>query len=235
MSADMQRLSGCSDRNTDLCLNGMSPGLSIAGRLISSTMPCIGSYLWRLRQAIGDELVLMPGAMIALRRPDGKVLLTRRADDGTWFLPAGAAEPGGSFAATATDELKEETGVVVAEGDLIPFGCLSEAEAHTIHYPNSDVTHCFALLFMAERWTGDPRPDYDESVDSRFVDWRPAPAHPQPDHSCTRGTERLPRLGSLPSAVGPVALRRRRTPDAPSSSSRRSGARVGNTSAGSRR
>src|SRR6187551_969189 len=44
----------------------------------------------------------MPGAMIALRHPaNGRVLFTRRADDGTWSLPAGAAEPGRSFAATA--------------------------------------------------------------------------------------------------------------------------------------
>jgi NUDIX domain len=42
----------------------------------------------------------MPGAMVALQRKDGGVLLTRRADDGTWCLPAGAAEPSGSFACT---------------------------------------------------------------------------------------------------------------------------------------
>ena len=108
-------------------------------------MSYAGSYLWRLRQAIGSELALMPGAMIALRQDDGRILLTKRADDGTWCLPAGAAEPGGSFAQTAIEELKEETGVEVSEGDLIPFGCLSEAEAHTIHYPNGDITHCFAL------------------------------------------------------------------------------------------
>lgn len=148
-------------------------------------MPYTGSYLWRLRQEIGNELVLMPGAMIALRRSDGKVLLTRRADDGTWCLPAGAAEAGSSFAATAVDELKEETGVVVAESDLIPFGCLSEAEAHTIHYPNGDVTHCFALCFMAERWTGDPRPDHEESIDNQFADpgKPPAPVHRPTAHA----------------------------------------------------
>jgi 8-oxo-dGTP pyrophosphatase MutT (NUDIX family) len=67
------------------------------------------SYLWRLRQAVGNDLVLMPGAMVALQREDGRVLLTKRADDGTWCLPAGAAEAGGSFARTAIDELAEET------------------------------------------------------------------------------------------------------------------------------
>lgn len=69
-----------------------------------------GSYLWRLRQTVGNDLVLMPGAMVALQRKDGSVLLTRRGDDGTWCLPAGAAEAGGSFARTAIDELAEETG-----------------------------------------------------------------------------------------------------------------------------
>lgn len=42
-----------------------------------------GSYLWRLRQAVGNDLVLMPGAMVALQRDDRRVLLTKRADDGT--------------------------------------------------------------------------------------------------------------------------------------------------------
>ena len=68
-------------------------------------MPYRGSYLWRLRQVIGHELVLMPGAMIALQRADQRILLTKRTDDGSWCLPAGAAEPGGSFARTAADEL----------------------------------------------------------------------------------------------------------------------------------
>lgn len=128
------------------------------------------SYLWKLRQAIGSDLVLMPGAMIALRSGGGRILLTKRVDDGTWCLPAGAAEPGGSFARTAVQELKEEAGVEVAEEDLIPIGCLSEAEAHTIVYPNGDITHCFALCFMAEKWRGSPRADREESTEVRFVE-----------------------------------------------------------------
>lgn len=108
-----------------------------------------GSYLWLLRQAIGHDLVLMPGAMVALGRDDGRILLTKRPDDGTGCLPAGAAERGGSFARTAVDELAEETGIKMEQADLVPFGCLSEAEAHTIRFPNGNVTHCFALLFLA--------------------------------------------------------------------------------------
>jgi 8-oxo-dGTP pyrophosphatase MutT (NUDIX family) len=148
-------------------------------------MAYAGSYLWRLRQAIGSELVLMPGAMLALRDAEGGVLLTQRADDGSWCLPAGAAEPGGSFARTALAELSEEAGVAVAEEDLIPFGCLSEAELHTIRYPNGDLTHCFALCFLAERWSGDPRPDGEESTAVRFAPLAspPAPLHEPTAHA----------------------------------------------------
>jgi 8-oxo-dGTP pyrophosphatase MutT (NUDIX family) len=144
-----------------------------------------GSYLWRLRLVVGHELVLMPGAMVAVQRDDRRVLLTKRTDDGTWCLPAGAAEPGGSFAQTAIDELAEEAGIEVLEQDLIPFGCLSRADDHTIHYPNGDVTHCFALCFLARNWEGDPRPDQDESTEVRFFDLGklPAPLHFPTEHA----------------------------------------------------
>jgi len=145
-------------------------------------MPYVDSYLWRLRQAVGNDLILMPGAMVALQRNDGQVLLTKRADDGTWCLPAGAAEVGGSFARTAIDELAEETGIDVAKEDLVPFASLSEAEEHTIHYPNGDVTHCFAICFLAKSWRGDPRPDRNESTAVRFV---PLNAVPEPVHPPT--------------------------------------------------
>lgn len=144
------------------------------------------SYLGRLRTRIGSDLVLMPGAMVALRRPaDGWVLFTRRADDGTWCLPAGAAEPGGSFAATAIGELKEEAGVTVAEDDLIPFATLSEAGLHTIVYPNGDETHCFAVCFLAELWDGDPQPDGEETTGIQFADPArpPSPTHRPTAHA----------------------------------------------------
>jgi 8-oxo-dGTP pyrophosphatase MutT (NUDIX family) len=133
-------------------------------------MPFHDSYLGRLRQKIGSELVLMPGAMVIAERPDGCILVTKRRDDGHWCLPAGAAEVGGSFARTAVDELAEEVGLTVEPSDLIPFGTLSDAAAHTIRYPNGDITHCFAVLFLTRRWSGAPTVDRDEAVEARFVE-----------------------------------------------------------------
>jgi 8-oxo-dGTP pyrophosphatase MutT (NUDIX family) len=133
-------------------------------------MPFEGSYLWRLRQKVGSDVVLMPGAMLFLQREDGAILFTRRADLGTWCLPAGGAEEGSSFARTAITELREETGVVVEPADLVGFGCLSEAELHTITYPGGDVSHCFAMLFLARRWEGEPVPDGEETSEMLWAD-----------------------------------------------------------------
>jgi 8-oxo-dGTP pyrophosphatase MutT (NUDIX family) len=133
-------------------------------------LPFEGSYLWRLRQKIGHDLVLTPGAAVAAQREDGKVLFARRGDDGTWCLPGGGAEAGGSFAATAIEELREETGLRADPADLIPVACFSEAERHTLHYPNGDVAHYFSMCFLVRRWEGEPTPDGEESTELRFAD-----------------------------------------------------------------
>jgi 8-oxo-dGTP pyrophosphatase MutT (NUDIX family) len=148
-------------------------------------MTFVGSYLWKLRKVVGSELVLMPGAMVVLERDDGHILLTKRGDTGSWCLPAGAAEVGGSFAQTAIDELAEETGIEIPTTGLIPFGCLSEASKHTIRYPNGDLTHCFAMCFLARDWEGEPQPDQVESVAVRFSspDDLPEPMHEPSRHA----------------------------------------------------
>ncbi|ANW17093.1 NUDIX domain-containing protein [Streptomyces clavuligerus] len=139
-----------------------------------------GSYLWSLRQVVGSRPLLVPGAQVLLIDPDGRALFQRRADTGVWELPAGACEEGGDFAGTAVRELLEETGLRVEREDLIPFGCLSDPAVHTLTYPNGDVVHCFALCFLARVWSGELRPDPEESAEARFLDPAapPDPLHP---------------------------------------------------------
>jgi 8-oxo-dGTP pyrophosphatase MutT (NUDIX family) len=148
-----------------------------------------GSYLWGLRRKVGHDLVLMPGAAVAAQREDGQVLFVRRGDNGTWCLPGGAAEVGGSFARTGVDELREETGLRAREADLITVACFSEADRHILDYPNGDRTHYFSLLFLVRRWEGEPVPDGEETVDLCFGDLA---APPQPfEDSTARAVELL--------------------------------------------
>jgi 8-oxo-dGTP pyrophosphatase MutT (NUDIX family) len=138
-----------------------------------------GSYLWRLRQKVGSELVLMPGAMIVLRRDDGRVLLLERSDDHTWCVPSGGCEPGQSFIAAAIAEVHEEVGIRLDAAHMHAFASLSDPQTHTLTYEGGDVTHWFALCFLVERWDGEPVPDGDEALD---VTWADPAAPPEAIH-----------------------------------------------------
>lgn len=60
------------------------------------------------------------GICAAARTDDGRWLLIRRADTGTWALPGGTLEWGETLRETLVRELEEEAGVVGAEvGELV--------------------------------------------------------------------------------------------------------------------
>ncbi|WP_246562418.1 NUDIX domain-containing protein [Streptomyces roseirectus] len=139
-----------------------------------------GSYIWSLRQRVGSRKLLVPGAQVLLLDGSGRGLFQQRADSGVWELPAGACEEDGDFADAAARELLEETGLRVAREDLEAFASLSDPGVHTLTYPNGDVTHCFALCFVARRWTGTLAPGADEVRQARFAPLAtpPHPLHP---------------------------------------------------------
>ncbi|WP_308403772.1 NUDIX domain-containing protein [Streptomyces rhizoryzae] len=139
-----------------------------------------GSYLWQLRQRVGSRPLLVPGAQVLLLDAAGHGLFQQRADNGVWELPAGACEEGSDFAGTAQRELAEETGLHVRRADLEAFGSLSDPGVHTLTYPNGDITHCFALCFVARRWSGELTPGRDEVTRARFraLADPPRPLHP---------------------------------------------------------
>ncbi|WP_031077308.1 NUDIX domain-containing protein [Streptomyces sp. NRRL WC-3742] len=138
-------------------------------------MSYVGSYVWKLRQKVGSQLLLLPGAQVLVLDDQGRCLLQKRSDNGLWELPAGACEEGDTFAATAARELEEETGLHVEEADLVPFASFSDPGLHTLTYPGGDVAQCFALCFAAHRWTGTVRPGADEVLRAGFFDPKDPP------------------------------------------------------------
>jgi 8-oxo-dGTP pyrophosphatase MutT (NUDIX family) len=76
---------------------------------------------------------------------DDRILLVRRADDGTWCLPGGRVEFGESIVGCATREFLEETGYSVEVAGLL--GVYSDPAEQTHRYPNGDLIQFVAVVF----------------------------------------------------------------------------------------
>jgi ADP-ribose pyrophosphatase YjhB (NUDIX family) len=77
----------------------------------------------------------------------GKLLLTRRTDNGQWCLPGGRVEAGESVSEACVREVWEETGLQVRITRLA--GVYSDPNKLVI-YPDGNKVHIVALSFEAE-------------------------------------------------------------------------------------
>ena len=121
------------------------------------------SYLGRLRQVVGNRLILMPGARCILERADGAVLFQKRVDIGVWCLPSGYAEEGEDIVQVMKREVIEETGLEVL--DAKPWGFASDPNHQTLRYPNGDVVQAFGMDFFARAWRGEAWSDGEETAE----------------------------------------------------------------------
>ncbi len=130
-------------------------------------------YVQDIRQKIGHDRLMIVGAGVPVHK-DGKLLLQRRADDGTWADHGGCVEIGESVEDAARRELREETGLIA--GELTLLGVFSgEDMLHT--YPNGDLAAIVSVLFLCEDFTGELCPQTEEVRD---LQWFPLDALPVP-------------------------------------------------------
>lgn len=106
------------------------------------------SYVGKLRQKVGNDLLLLPGASCLFVDADGRFLLERRSDFGIWGVPGGNPEPGEDIATLIRREMLEETGVRI--DTLIPYGFASDPATKTITFPNGHRCQFFVMLFCAD-------------------------------------------------------------------------------------
>ena len=87
------------------------------------------------------------GCSAAIFDKQGRVLLTKRQDNGQWCLPSGGVEPGESVAEACEREVLEETGLSVRAKRFI--GVYSHPDQLTV-YSETDKFQIIALHFEAE-------------------------------------------------------------------------------------
>jgi len=122
-------------------------------------------YVRELRRRVGSRPLVLAGAAVLVLDPEGRVLLVRRADDGTWGLPGGYVEPGESCEQAALREVEEETGLTVRGLELYRVFS-GDGLLHT--YPSGDQVHNVTVTYVSRGVEGTPRPDGAEVSEARY-------------------------------------------------------------------
>jgi 8-oxo-dGTP diphosphatase len=120
-----------------------------------------------VRPRIGTDWILAIGASTIVMDDDGKILLQRRRDDGSWAHPGGCLEPGERIGDAAVREVEEETGYRVGGARLA--GVFTGPQC-VITYPNGDRLRYLDFVFTARVTGGALRPESDETIDVGWFD-----------------------------------------------------------------
>ena len=120
----------------------------------------VSPHIRRLRELVGNELLVLPSAGVLPRDESGRVLLVRDAETDLWVVIGGAVEPDETPQECAVREAQEEAGVVVRLGTIL--GVLGGPEYRMV-YPNGDRTAYVSTIFDATVVGGTPEPDGEET------------------------------------------------------------------------
>lgn len=121
-------------------------------------------FVLALRARIGHDPLPLIGATAVVFR-DEKVLLGRRADNGSWQAVSGIVEPGEEPADAAARECLEEAGVIVSVDRLALVHQLPR-----VTYANGDQVDYLDLVFRCTWISGDPHPADGELTEVGFYD-----------------------------------------------------------------
>lgn len=123
-------------------------------------------YIQDLRKLVGHGALFMPCAAGVF--VDGrKILLQKRADDGSWAVHGGGLELGETYLEALTRELKEELNIDVKKATF--FKCYSGKNLHHI-YPNGDEIYGVEEAYIIDDYDGDLHADKEEVVDLKWFD-----------------------------------------------------------------
>ncbi len=154
-------------------------------------------YVRSLRAYVGHAPLLLVGAGAIIYR-DGKVLLQRRADDGTWAIHGGCMELGESTEETAIREVREELGITPLS---LEFFSLLSGKDMFFRYPNGDEAYIVSVTYFCDSFSGEINLDPEEVAEVRWfgIDSLPGNIHAPIDVAILKDLDGfLRKTGRLP-------------------------------------
>jgi len=141
-------------------------------------MPYKDSYVWKLRQKIGDVRLLLPATDTICVNEKNEILMIYNRDFHGWAFPGGSVEHGMSWADCAAQETLEEGGLIVRPEDLVPFASIS-GNGYVFHYQDGS-TQVFTLVFTTNKFSkSDTELDSEEIAEAKWVSLKEAERLPK--------------------------------------------------------
>ena len=126
------------------------------------------NYIETIRAKIGNDKIIHPAARIIIENENNEILIIERTDNGKIGIPAGAIEEGETIEACIRREVKEETGLILT--DLEVIGISSNPKREMVTYPNGDIIQYFTVEFYSKNWKGSIKVNDTKEVRSaKFV------------------------------------------------------------------
>ena len=122
-------------------------------------------YISELRKMIGSRPIIGVGATILVVNEKKEILFQHRSDTLDWGLPGGSMELIETLEDVAARELKEETGLIANQFELI--GVFS-GPPYYFKYPNGDEIYSVIHLFRAKNVNGTLRMNDGESLNLKY-------------------------------------------------------------------
>ncbi|WP_161979127.1 NUDIX hydrolase [Streptococcus sp. S784/96/1] len=102
-------------------------------------------YISYIRSKVGHDYIFLTFAVGILTNEEGKILLQKRRDKGTWGLLGGCMELGEISVDTLIREFKEESGI-----SIIPKRLLNVYTNFEDSYPNGDIAQTVGMAYEVE-------------------------------------------------------------------------------------
>ncbi len=111
----------------------------------------MGEYIRDMRKRVGHIPLMQCGASVIVENERGEILLQLRSDNGAWAYAGGGVELYENTQDAAARELKEETGLIADELELL--GVFS-GEMMKYTYPNGDQVSNVDVVYVCRSYHG---------------------------------------------------------------------------------